>query len=179
VSEPGACTVAFIPSDIDSDPDAHVCTCDEPEGHQKPKTHHCPECEVNWALKSEQGALAEPKPAPELADLDDEPEALTEHLAIRFPADMIAAVKQLATAEGMTVSAWIRREVEQEAARREHPAPELAAMAETRRARDVVCKLLDLFGPPDDRFMQHSSVTRATLQRYAAEAGVRLDGRTP
>jgi len=57
------------------------------------------------------------------------------------------------------------------------PAPELAAaMAETRKMRDVVCKLLDLYGAPDDRLMQHSSVTRATLQRYAAEAGVRLDG---
>jgi len=55
------------------------------------------------------------------------------------------------------------------------PAP-AAAMGETRRMRDVVCKLLDLFGPPDDRFMQHADVTRATLQRYAAEAGVRLDG---
>jgi hypothetical protein len=42
---------------------------------------------------------------------------------------------------------------------------------------DIVCHLLDLFGAPDDRLMQHSSVTRATLQRYAAEAGVRLDGR--
>lgn len=48
--------------------------------------------------------------------------------------------------------------------------------AERDEARDVVCKLLDLFGAPDDRFMQHSSVTRATLQRYAGEAGVRLDG---
>ena len=50
------------------------------------------------------------------------------------------------------------------------------ASAETRRMRDIVCKLLDLYGAPDDRLMQHSSVTRATLQRHAAEAGVRLDG---
>jgi len=48
--------------------------------------------------------------------------------------------------------------------------------AETRKMRDIVCKLLDLYGAPDDRLMQHSSITRATLQRYAAEAGVRLDG---
>jgi hypothetical protein len=51
-----------------------------------------------------------------------------------------------------------------------------AAVAETRKMRDVVCKLLDLFGAPDDRLMQQARVTRATLQRYAAEAGVRLDG---
>jgi hypothetical protein len=51
-----------------------------------------------------------------------------------------------------------------------------AAEAEARKVRDVVCKLLDLFGAPDDRLMQRASVTRATLQRYAADAGVRLDG---
>jgi hypothetical protein len=69
-------------------------------------------------------------PAPELrpatvlqpADFNDEPK-LTGHVSIRFPADMIAAAKQLAAAEGMTVSAWIRREVEREAARREEPQP--------------------------------------------------------
>lgn len=41
--------------------------------------------------------------------------------------------------------------------------------------RDVVCKLLDLFSAPDGRLMQHASVTRSTLQRYAKEAGVVLD----
>jgi hypothetical protein len=63
------------------------------------------------------------------------------------------------------------------ALRQPQPAPALAAMAETRKMRDIVCHLLDLFGAPDDRLMQHADVTRATLQRYAAEAGVRLDGR--
>jgi hypothetical protein len=61
------CPVAFIPSTIDSDPDAHVCTCDQPEDHEKPRTHHCPTCDCWWALKSEQGiAPAGPQPAPEL-----------------------------------------------------------------------------------------------------------------
>jgi len=68
------------------------------------------------------------RPATMLAPVDfsDEPEPLSEHVAIRFPADIIAAVKQLATAEGMAVSAWIRREVQREADRREpQPAPGL------------------------------------------------------
>ena len=41
-----------------------------------------------------------------------------------------------------------------------------------------MCNLLDLFGAPDERLMQHASITRATLLRYATEAGVRLDGLT-
>ena len=53
------------------------------------------------------------------------------------------------------------------------PAELAAAMAETRKMRDVACKLLDLFSAPDDRRMRHASVTAATLERYAAEAGVR------
>jgi hypothetical protein len=54
------------------------------------------------------------------------------------------------------------------------PAPELsAAMAETRKMRDIVCKLLDLFSAPDDRLVRHAHVTAATLSRYAAEAGVK------
>jgi hypothetical protein len=60
-------------------------------------------------------------------------------------------------------------------------APELATAVterdKARAARNAVCNLLDLFGAPDERLMQHASVTRATLQRYAADAGVRLDGR--
>jgi hypothetical protein len=51
-----------------------------------------------------------------------------------------------------------------------------ASVADVSRLRGIVCNLLDLFGVPDDRLMQHADVTRATLQRYAAEAGVRLDG---
>ena len=38
---------------------------------------------------------------------------------IRFPADAIAMVRRLAEAEGMDVSAWIRREVDREISRRE------------------------------------------------------------
>lgn len=38
--------------------------------------------------------------------------ALTEHVPVRFPAATIEAVRQLAEADGMTVSAWIRRAVE-------------------------------------------------------------------
>lgn len=89
--------------------------------------------------------LADPRPASMLApvDFNDEPE-LTGHVSIRFPPDMIAAAKRLAAAEGMTVSAWIRREVEREAARREQPAPELAAaMAETRLLRELVREICD------------------------------------
>lgn len=72
------------------------------------------------------GSADDPRPASMLqpVDFDDEPE-LTEHLSVRFPAGMIAVAKQLAAGEGMTVSAWIRREVEREAQRREQPAPEI------------------------------------------------------
>lgn len=38
--------------------------------------------------------------------------ALTEHVPVRFPAATIEAVRKLADADGMTVSAWIRRAVE-------------------------------------------------------------------
>jgi predicted DNA binding CopG/RHH family protein len=38
--------------------------------------------------------------------------ALTEHVPVRFPTVTIEAVRQLAEADGMTVSAWIRRAVE-------------------------------------------------------------------
>ena len=55
-------------------------------------------------------------------------ETLAEHMPVRFPARTAAAAKQLAAAEGMTVSAWIRREVEREVGRREkQPAPEAQA----------------------------------------------------
>lgn len=33
---------------------------------------------------------------------------LTSHVPVRFPPDLIAAVKQLALRDGMTVSSWIR-----------------------------------------------------------------------
>jgi hypothetical protein len=37
---------------------------------------------------------------------------LTQHVPVRFPAETIERVKTLAEADGMTVSAWIRRAVE-------------------------------------------------------------------
>ena len=37
---------------------------------------------------------------------------LTQHVPVRFPAETIDQVKGLADADGMTVSAWIRRAVE-------------------------------------------------------------------
>jgi predicted DNA-binding protein len=37
---------------------------------------------------------------------------LTQHVPVRFPAETIEEVKRLADADGMTVSAWIRRAVE-------------------------------------------------------------------
>jgi hypothetical protein len=49
-------------------------------------------------------------------DFSAEPE-LTERASIRFPADMIAVAKRFAAAEGMTISAWIRREAEMSALR--------------------------------------------------------------
>jgi hypothetical protein len=37
---------------------------------------------------------------------------LTEHVPVRFPAETIDEVRRLAEADGMTVSAWIRRAVD-------------------------------------------------------------------
>lgn len=37
---------------------------------------------------------------------------LTQHVPVRFPAETIERVRTLAEADGMTVSAWIRRAVE-------------------------------------------------------------------
>ena len=37
---------------------------------------------------------------------------LTQHVPVRFPAETIEQVRLLAEADGMTVSAWIRRAVE-------------------------------------------------------------------
>jgi Mobilization protein NikA len=38
--------------------------------------------------------------------------ALTQHVPVRFPAATVEAVRELAEADGMSVSAWIRRTVE-------------------------------------------------------------------
>lgn len=45
--------------------------------------------------------------------------ALTEHVPVRFPAATIKAVRALAEADGLTVSAWIRRAVERAIGRQE------------------------------------------------------------
>jgi hypothetical protein len=95
--------------------------CNVPAG---PWDELSPAIRAGFDAIAAQESHASPEVA-EVVDFDDEPE-LTEHVSIRFPAAMAAAAKQLAAAEGMTVSAWIRREVEREAARREQPAPELA-----------------------------------------------------
>jgi ATP-dependent Clp protease ATP-binding subunit ClpC len=46
------------------------------------------------------------------------PGPLSEHVSVRFPVALAAAAKQVAAAEGMEVSSWIRREVEREIDRR-------------------------------------------------------------
>lgn len=46
---------------------------------------------------------------------------LSSTVPVRFPAEMIAAVKRLADFDGMTVSSWIRRVVAREIRRREPP----------------------------------------------------------
>lgn len=65
--------------------------------------------------------------------------ALTEHVPVRFPAATIEAVRQLAEADGMTVSAWIRRAVEA-AARVRTSAPGGSAES-SEQAHDVVERL--------------------------------------
>ena len=65
--------------------------------------------------------------------------ALTEHVPVRFPAATIEAVRQLAEADGMTVSAWIRRAVEA-AARIRTSAPGDSS-ASNEQANDVVERL--------------------------------------
>ena len=49
------------------------------------------------------------------------PAALNGMVPVRFPQDMIAAVRRLANQDGMTVSSWIRRVVAKEIKRREPP----------------------------------------------------------
>jgi hypothetical protein len=61
---------------------------------------------------------------------EDDPEAVSEntgrmegpplakYVPVRFPADLAVAAAQAAAGEGMTVSAWIRREVQREIDRR-------------------------------------------------------------
>jgi hypothetical protein len=55
--------------------------------------------------------------------------ALTQHVPVRFPASTVATVRELAEADGLSVSAWIRHAVEREVDRR--AAPELSAQTQT------------------------------------------------
>lgn len=55
--------------------------------------------------------------------------ALTQHVPVRFPASTVEVLRELAEADGMSVSAWIRHTVEQAVAKRS--APELASKAQT------------------------------------------------
>jgi hypothetical protein len=77
--------------------------------------------------------------------------ALTQHVPIRFHAATVDAVRELAGADGMSVSAWIRHAVEQEVARRSRP--ELATRTQT-DARAAV-----------DRMRQDLADLAATLER--------------
>jgi hypothetical protein len=57
------------------------------------------------------GVTPEPQPP--------HPKLLSEVISIRFSSSLVAAAKQAASAEGMDVGAWIRREVQREADRRD------------------------------------------------------------
>lgn len=57
----------------------------------------------------EDPANREPAPGPPRRR---RPRPLTQHVPVRFPAETIEQVRTLAEADGMTVSAWIRRAVE-------------------------------------------------------------------
>jgi hypothetical protein len=47
--------------------------------------------------------------------------SLTRHVPVRFPTSTVDAVRELAEADGMSVSAWIRHTVDQEIVRRNGP----------------------------------------------------------
>lgn len=55
--------------------------------------------------------------------------ALTRHVPVRFPASTVETVRELAKADGRSVSAWIRRIVEQAVTK--GAAPDLATATET------------------------------------------------
>lgn len=59
---------------------------------------------------------------------------LTQHVPVRFPAETIEQVKRLADADGMTVSAWIRRAVERALRQREAVGAEPAEVGDDARA---------------------------------------------
>lgn len=62
------CRVAFIPHAPDGS-DGHGCSCDQPPGHVPVTKHHCPDCDVWWSLRSEQGDAAAPEQKPEVGEL--------------------------------------------------------------------------------------------------------------
>ncbi len=64
---------------------------------------------------------------------------LTQHVPVRFPAETIEQVKRLAEADGMTVSAWIRRAIERTL--RQHGAPRAEGAEPGDDARTVVERL--------------------------------------
>lgn len=70
---------------------------------------------------------------------------LTQHVPVRFPAETLEQVKTLAEADGMTVSAWIRRAVEralrQRGAGMEHVQGENDARAVLERLQRDVAEL--------------------------------------
>lgn len=80
-----------------------------------------------------------------------------------LPADVRAAIEAGAAAAGALAISRLQQ-----------PAELAAAMTESVKIRKVVRKLLGVFSKPDDRRMCHADVTAKTLDRYAAEAGVRL-----
>src|SRR5215213_3208560 len=60
--------------------------------------------------------------------------ALTQHVPVRFPASTVETVRELAEADGMSVSAWIRRTVERAVAQRAAPEPATDLPTDTRAA---------------------------------------------
>jgi hypothetical protein len=62
--------------------------------------------------------------------------ALTEHVPVRFPASTVTTVRELAEADGMSVSAWIRHTVEREVVRRTGPGLPAETQTDARAAVD-------------------------------------------
>ena len=58
------------------------------------------------------------------------PKALGASIPVRFPLSSVEAIKQLADADGVTVSGWVRRAVEAELKRRQGLATQRADVAE-------------------------------------------------
>jgi hypothetical protein len=84
----------------------------------------------------EEAADREPAPGPTQRRRE---RAVIQHVPVRFPASTVDVVRELAERDGMSVSAWIRRTVEREAARRATPELQAEMRAD---ARAVVKRLL-------------------------------------